>query len=149
MEERRDSRAGAGAERRPDHGGGRQRPHDPENTERIGMSTEAAAADEQETMASTGNSEASFVDIVAGTATGLGIDRGEAIGTGGLAAGEDLDPVAEGDYWRENLRSDPYAEASAPYERTLEPFDRQELEGETLGETSASGFDAEDSENED
>ena len=64
-------------------------PHDTEDTTRRGMSSEAAAADDAETMASTGDSDNSFQDVVAGTATGLGIDRGESIGTGGLAAGED------------------------------------------------------------
>jgi hypothetical protein len=90
--------------------------HDPEDTERLGMSSEAAASDEAETMASTGNAEATFVDIAAGTATGLGIDRGVSMGTGGLAAGEDLDVVAEGDYWRENFRDRPYFAADKPYE---------------------------------
>lgn len=41
----------------------------------------------------------------------LGADRAVGSGTGGLAAGEDLDPVAEGDYWRENFRRSPYYEA--------------------------------------
>ena len=113
----------------------RERAHDPEATARAGMSSEGVTADDAETMASTGNSEASFMDTVAGTATGIGIDRGESIGTGGLAAGEDLDPVAEGDYWRENLRREPYSDVSAPYERSLELLlDRPEPEAEDLEE---------------
>ncbi|MFN2634010.1 MAG: hypothetical protein ABR610_11390, partial [Thermoanaerobaculia bacterium] len=42
-------------------------------------------------------------------------DRAVSTGTGGLAAGEDLDPVAEGDYWRENFRRRPYYEAEKEY----------------------------------
>src|SRR5688572_3481873 len=95
---------------------GTREPHDTEETTRRGMSSEATAADEAETMASTGDSDNSFQDIAAGTATGLGIDRGESIGTGGLAAGEDLDEVAEGDYWRQNFRRQPYFQAGTPYE---------------------------------
>lgn len=91
-------------------------PHDSEDTTRRGMSSEAVAADDSETMASTGDSGNSFQDVAAGTATGLGIDRGESIGTGGLAAGEDLDEVAEGDYWRQNFRRQPYFQAGTPYE---------------------------------
>jgi hypothetical protein len=89
---------------------------DSEETARLGMSSEGAAADEAESMASTGDSEGTFIDIAAGTATGLGLDRGLSMGTGGLAAGEDLDPVAEGDYWRENFRRRPYYDASKGYE---------------------------------
>src|SRR5437870_9564398 len=101
-----------------------QRPlHDPEDTVRRGMATEGVAGDESETMASAGDSEGSFREIVTGTATGLGIDRGEAIGTGGLAAGEDLDEVAEGDYWRQNFERRPYREASHPYDQ-YEPGER-------------------------
>lgn len=44
-----------------------------------------------------------------------GADRAVSTGTGGLAAGEDLDPVAEGDYWRENFRRRPYYEAEKEY----------------------------------
>jgi len=44
-----------------------------------------------------------------------GGDRAVSTGTGGLAAGEDLDPVAEGDYWRENFRRRPYYEAEREY----------------------------------
>lgn len=44
-----------------------------------------------------------------------GGDRAVSTGTGGLAAGEDLDPVAEGDYWRENFRRRPYYEARKEY----------------------------------
>jgi len=98
--------------------GGRPRAaHDPEEVLGRGMSSEGVAEDEAETMASTGDSEGSFRDIVTGTATGLGIDRGESIGTGGLAAGEDLDEVAEGDYWRQNFQRRPYYEPGRPYER--------------------------------
>jgi hypothetical protein len=48
----------------------------------------------------------------------MGGDRAISSGTGGLAAGEDLDPVAEGDYWRENFRRSPYdaAETEDRYE---------------------------------
>jgi hypothetical protein len=91
-------------------------PHDSEKTLRRGMSSEAVAEDEAETMASTGDSLNSFVEIASGTATGLGIDRGESIGTGGLAAGEDLDEVAEGDYWRQNFERRPYYEPGRSYE---------------------------------
>ena len=86
------------------HRDSRGREHDSEDTSRRGMSSDATAADEAETMASTGDSESAFQEIAAGTATGWGIDRGESVGTGGLAAGEDLDEVAEGDYWRQNFR---------------------------------------------
>ena len=44
-----------------------------------------------------------------------GGDRAVSTGTGGLAAGEDLDPVAEGDYWRENFRRRPYYQAEREY----------------------------------
>lgn len=94
--------------------------HDPEEAMREGMSTDAAGVDASETEASTGDSEGAFVGIAAGAATGLGIDRGEAVGAGGLAAGEDLDPVAEGDYWRENYRRRPCYRAEKPYEH-IEP----------------------------
>jgi hypothetical protein len=83
--------------------------HDPETTSRTGMSREGAAVDDEETMASTGNQDAAFQQIASGTATGLGIDRGEDIGTGGLADDADRDEVAEGDYWRQGLRRDPFA----------------------------------------
>jgi hypothetical protein len=89
---------------------------DSDRTVLDGMSTAGAAADEAETMASIGNSEGTFTEIATGTATGLGLDRGAAIGTGGLAAGEDLDVVAEGDYWRQNFRRQAYSEARGPYE---------------------------------
>jgi len=81
------------------------------------MSTDAAGVGAGETEAAAGGSSSAFVEIASGAATGLGIDRGESIGTGGLAAGEDLDPVAEGDYWRENYRRRPYYRAEKPYER--------------------------------
>ena len=93
--------AGQGKGRRPPAS------HDPEDSLRRGMTPEAAAEDEAETMASTGDSQGAFREIVTGTATGLGIDRGESVGTGGLAAGEDLDEVAEGDYWRQNYERRP------------------------------------------
>ena len=83
--------------------------HDPEATSREGMSAEGAAVDEGETMASTGDEEGAFQQITSGTATGLGLDRGENIGTGGLASDEDRDDVAEGDYLRQFLRSNPFA----------------------------------------
>ena len=82
--------------------------HDPETTMREGMSTEASGVDAGETMASTGNEERAFEKIAAGTVTGLGIDRGEATGTGGLASGEDRDEVAEGDYWRQGVEEGDY-----------------------------------------
>jgi hypothetical protein len=81
--------------------------HDPEAAVREGMSTEASGVDAGETMASTGNEDASFVDIAAGTATGLGLDRGESVGTGGLAAGEDRDDVQEGETWLEDKSAAP------------------------------------------
>jgi hypothetical protein len=49
----------------------------------------------------------------------MGDDRAISSGTGGLAAGEDLDPVAEGDYWRENFRRSPYSAAET--EERYEP----------------------------
>jgi hypothetical protein len=49
----------------------------------------------------------------------MGGDRAVSSGTGGLAAGEDLDPVAEGDYWRENFRRSPYSAAET--EQRYEP----------------------------
>jgi hypothetical protein len=98
------------------HRDSRGRSHDTEDTSRRGMSSDATAADEAETMASTGDSESAFQEIAAGTATGWGIDRGESVGTGGLAAGEDLDEVAEGDYWRQNFRRRPYYQPGTPYE---------------------------------
>jgi hypothetical protein len=111
----------------------RRKPHDPEKTAQLGMSSEAAAEDEAETMASTGDSAGSFQEIASGTAIGLGVDRGEAIGTGGLAAGEDLDEVAAGDDWRQNFEWRPYREPERPYDR-YEP-------GERLGWVSAAGLD--------
>ncbi|HKB71301.1 MAG TPA: hypothetical protein VKH46_10695 [Thermoanaerobaculia bacterium] len=90
--------------------------HDPEDSVREGMSDEAAGVDVAETEASTGNAESAFVEIASGAATGLGVDRGESTGTGGLAAGEDLDPVAAGDYWRQNYRRRPYYRTGKPYD---------------------------------
>jgi hypothetical protein len=105
----------------PDHGTRTRTSDRPEfdageDAMRDGMSTEAAAVDAGETMASTGDSDSMFREVASGTATGLGVDRGEAVGVGGLAAGEDLDPVAEGDYWREAFASRPYYDASRSYE---------------------------------
>ena len=111
---------------------------DSEETARLGMSAEGAAADEAESMASTGDSEGTFIEIAAGTATGYGLDRGASMGTGGLAAGEDLDPVAEGDYWRENFRRRPYYEAGKPYEH-YEPG--YQLGWESAGEFEGLSFD--------
>jgi len=95
-------------------------PHDPEGFARSGMASEGVAADEAETMASSGDADASFQEVAAGTATGVGLDRGGSTGTGGLAAGEDLDVVAEGDYWRENLRREPFRESETSYEHGVE-----------------------------
>ncbi len=81
--------------------------HDPEAALREGMSTEASGVDAGETMASTGNEDASFTDIAAGAATGLGLDRGESVGIGGLAAGEDRDDVQEGETWLEDKSGAP------------------------------------------
>jgi hypothetical protein len=124
------------------HGG---REHDSEDTSRRGMSSDATAADEAETMASMGDSENAFQEIAAGTATGWGIDRGESAGTGGLAAGEDLDEVAEGDYWRQNFRRRPYYEPGTPYEH-YEPGFRYGWQS-AIGEEFA-GRDFEDAESE-
>ena len=79
--------------RRPDEG--ERRAHDPETTIARGMSTEGVEVDEAETMASTGNAANSFREIASGTATGVGLDREEIAGTGGLAAGEDVEGVDE------------------------------------------------------
>jgi hypothetical protein len=106
--------------------------HDPEGFARVGMSAEAVEVDEAETMASSGDASNSFQEIASGSATGLGIDRGEAIGTGGLAAGEDDDEVAEGDWWRQGLE-DP----QLPSERSAERYD---LEGRRLGWEAGADF---------
>ncbi len=95
--------------------------HDPEAAVREGMSSEASGVDEGETMASTGNEDASFVEIASGAATGLGLDRGESVGTGGLAAGEDSDAVQEGDAWLED-RSGAPDDAAERYATEGEPF---------------------------
>ena len=71
--------------------------HDPEDMVREGMSSEASAVDAAETMASTGDEESAFEQVAAGAATGLGLDRAETLGTGGLASGEDRDEIEEGD----------------------------------------------------
>jgi hypothetical protein len=97
------------------------RDHDPEGIARAGMSEEGAVVDEAETMASTGDQEGAFQEIASGTATGLGIDRGEEVGTGGFASDEDRDEVAEGDSWRQGLRRDPFA---AP-DRSAEHLDEE------------------------
>jgi hypothetical protein len=106
--------------------------HDPEGFSRHGMSEEAVEVDEAETMASSGDASNSFFEIASGSATGLGIDRAEAIGTGGLAAGEDEDEVAEGDWFRQALE-DP----AIPNESSVERYD---LEGRRLGWESGVDF---------
>ncbi|MEP6800928.1 MAG: hypothetical protein ABJC07_03255 [Acidobacteriota bacterium] len=68
-----------------------------------------------------------------------GGDRAVSTGTGGLAAGEDLDPVAEGDYWRENFRRRPYYEAAREYS-DYEPSYRYGWERAGLSEYRNRGF---------
>jgi hypothetical protein len=68
-----------------------------------------------------------------------GGDRAVSTGTGGLAAGEDLDPVAEGDYWRENFRRRPYYEAEKEYS-DYEPAYRYGWERAGLSEYRNRGF---------
>jgi hypothetical protein len=68
-----------------------------------------------------------------------GGDRAVSTGTGGLAAGEDLDPVAEGDYWRENFRRRPYYEAQREYS-DYEPAYRYGWERAGLSEYRNRGF---------
>jgi len=68
-----------------------------------------------------------------------GGDRAVSTGTGGLAAGEDLDPVAEGDYWRENFRRRPYYEAEREYS-DYEPAYRYGWERAGLSEYRNRGF---------
>ena len=68
-----------------------------------------------------------------------GGDRAVSTGTGGLAAGEDLDPVAEGDYWRENFRRRPYFEAEKEYS-DYEPAYRYGWERAGLSEYRNRGF---------
>lgn len=80
------------------------------------MSTEGAEVDEAETMASTGDESGSFREIASGTATGLGIDRGEA-GTGGFDTDEDLEALAEGDWSRRWSRSEPFSPPEKPADR--------------------------------
>jgi hypothetical protein len=99
--------------------------HDPEGFARHGMSEEAVEVEEAETMASSGDASNSFFEIASGSATGLGIDRAEALGTGGLATGEDEDEVAEGDWFRQELE-DP----AVPNESSIERYD---LDGRRLG----------------
>ncbi len=95
--------------------------HDPEAALREGMSTEASGVDAGETMASTGNEDASFVEIAAGTATGLGLDRGETVGVGDLAAGEDRDDVQEGETWLEDKSGAP-DDAAQRFSAQGEPY---------------------------
>ncbi len=109
--------------------------HDPEATERQGMSSEASGVDDAETMASTGDEEGAFQRIASGTATGLGIDRGESVGTGGLAADEDRDDVEEGDPSR--LGWEPFYEA----DRTSERF---EMDGKRFGWRTGADLDPTD-----
>ncbi len=51
--------------------------HDPEELVEEGMSSEAAGVDRAETLASTGDAEGAFREIVTGSATGAGVDRVE------------------------------------------------------------------------
>lgn len=123
----------------------RKKPHDPESTMRAGMSTEASGVDAGETMASTGDEERAFEEIAAGTATGLGIDRGEAIGTGGLASGEDRDEVAEGDYWRQGVEQENYFQKGLrqdPATDDDQSAERFDLEGKELGWEKGADLDA-------
>jgi hypothetical protein len=96
--------------------------HDPEVTERRGMSTEGKEVDEAETMASTGDESNAFQQIASGTATGLGVDRGQSVGTGGFAADEDLDAVAEGDWSRQWFQREPFE----PREKPADHYDLAE-----------------------
>jgi hypothetical protein len=68
-----------------------------------------------------------------------GSDRAVSTGTGGLAAGEDLDPVAEGDYWRENFRRRPYYQAEKEFS-DYEPAYRYGWERAGLSEYRNRGF---------
>ena len=96
--------------------------HDPEATERRGMSTEGKEVEDAETMASTGDESNAFQEIAAGTATGLGVDRGESVGTGGYAADEDLEPVSEGDWSRQWFKREPFE----PREKPADQYDLTE-----------------------
>ena len=123
----------------------RREEHDPEATMREGMSTEASGVDAAETMASTGNEERAFEEIAAGTVTGLGIDRGEATGTGGLASGEDRDEVAEGDYWRQGVEDGDYWEQGLrkrPPGTNDQSAERFDVEGRELGWEKGADLDA-------
>ena len=123
----------------------RREEHDPEATMREGMSTEASGVDAGETMASTGNEERAFEQIAAGTVTGLGIDRGEATGTGGLAFGEDRDEVAEGDYWRQGVEEGDYWEQGLRKKPTTtddQSAERFDVEGRELGWEKGADLDA-------
>ena len=122
----------------------RKEEHDPETTMREGMSTEASAVDAGETMASTGNEERAFEEIAAGTVTGLGIDRGEATGTGGLASGEDRDEVAEGDYWRQSVEEDYWDQGlrKNPVTTDDQSAERFDVEGKELGWEKGPDLDA-------
>jgi len=55
--------------------------HDPEDLVEEGMATEAAGVDGAETLASTGDAEGAFREIVSGSATGTGVDRVEPEGS--------------------------------------------------------------------
>src|SRR4030095_1576693 len=96
--------------------------HDPEVTERRGMSTEGKEVDEAETMASTGDESNAFQQIASGTATVRGVDRGQSVGTGGFAADEDLDAVAEGDWSRQWFQREPFE----PREKPADHYDLAE-----------------------
>ena len=111
--------------------------HDPELTARRGMSTEGKEVDEAETMASTGDESNAFQQIASGTATGLGVDRGESVGTGGLAADEDLDPVAEGDWSRQWFQREPFE----PREKPADHYDLAEHGHRRFGWESGADLD--------
>ena len=123
----------------------RRNERDPESTMRAGMSTEASGVDASETMASTGNEERAFEEIAAGTVTGLGIDRGEATGTGGLASGEDRDEVAEGDYWRQGVKEGDYWDQGLRQNPVItddQSAERFDVEGKELGWEKGPDLDA-------
>ena len=77
--------------------------------------------------------------------TGLGIDRGEATGTGGLASGEDRDEVAEGDYWRQGVEDGDYWEQGLrkrPPGTDDQSAERFDVEGRELGWEKGADLDA-------
>lgn len=93
--------------------------HDAEETVRKGMSVEGQEVDEAETLASTGNLESSFQEIVSGSATGIGLDREEtAEGSapvseaerveflGPRGAAPDEDPSEGDDSWLQDMPRD-------------------------------------------